>query len=116
MALINTKVDSHAESRRYASGSRTGIRAAADFSVVLGFKPTHIRVTNLTDRISALHIVDANLGAGANAKSQLSIATGVVTYAAAGVAASASGLGFDVTVATAGLETADDDLVWEAWA
>jgi len=103
------------ESRRFASGTRTGVRAAADFTVSLGFTPKMIRVVNLTDRIEAEHVVDAALDAAANVKSLVTIATGVRTYAAAGISLDASGRSFSVVVATAGLETADDDVYWEAW-
>lgn len=115
MALVSNKVDPIIEGRRYAWGTRTGTRTAANFAVELGFQPTHIRVVNLTDRVEALHRVDPNLDGGSNGKSLVTVAAGTRTYAAAGIALSASGLGFSVTVATAGLETDDDDVYWEAW-
>ena len=116
MALVSKKINPVQEGVRHASGSRTGVRAAADFTIALGFAPTHIRVVNLTDRIDALQIVNSDLDGSSNAKGLLSIATGVVTYAATGIALTDDGKGFTVTVATVGLETADDDVYWEAWA
>ena len=115
MALVERKVDPIIEGRRLAWGTRTGVRAAEDFSVELGFQPTHIRVTNLTSRASALHVVDLNLDAGNNAKSLITVAAGTITYAAAGISINTSGLGFTVDVSVANLETADCDLYWEAW-
>ncbi len=115
MTLLAKKVDPIQEGRRMAWGTRTGARTAANFTVTLGFQPTHIRVTNLTDRISILQVVDAALDGGSNAKGLLTVAAGTVTYEATGVALVTSGLGFTVTVATVGLETDDDDVYWEAW-
>jgi hypothetical protein len=110
---------------KYARGIRTGARTAANFTITLGFRPTKIRVVNLTDRIEAVHYVDPDadaggtdtlgLDAGANAKSLVTVAAGTRTYAAAGIALASSGLGFTVTVATAGLESDNDDCLWEAW-
>lgn len=118
------KFDLLQEGQRYSYGIRTGVRTAADFTITLGFKPTKIRVVNLTDRIEATHYVDPGaatgtttygLDAGANAKSLVTVANGTRTYAAAGIALTSDGLGFTVTVATATLETDDDDTLWEAW-
>lgn len=112
------------EGGRYAYGIRTGVRTAADFTIMLGFRPSKIRVVNLTDRVEATHYVDPapvtgtttyGLDAGANAKSLLTVAAGTRTYAAAGIALTSDGLGFTVTVATAGLETDNDDTFFEAW-
>lgn len=112
------------EGERYAYGIRTGVRTAANFTITLGFRPSKIRVVNLTDRIEATHYVDPapvtgtttyGLDAGANAKSLVTVAAGTRTYAAAGIALTADKLGFTVTVATAGLETDDDDTFWEVW-
>ena len=114
---------------KYAYGIRTGARTAANFTITLGFRPKVIRVANLTDRIEAVHYVDPDadtaagaagtdtlgLDAGANAKSLVTVAAGTRTYAAAGIALASSGLGFTVTVATAGLESDNDDCLWEAW-
>lgn len=116
MALVSKKVDPIMEGRRYAHGSRTGVRTAANFIIQLGFLPSHIRVSNLTTRAEALQRVDANLDGGANAKGQLSIATGVTTYADTGITVNTDGKGFTVVVATAALETNDADVYWEAWA
>ena len=102
------------ESRRFASGTRTGTRAAADFTISLGFTPKVIRVVNLTDRVEAEHVVDPNLGTG-NDKSLLSIATGVRTYVAAGISVGANLRSFTVDVSIANLETANADVYWEAW-
>lgn len=112
------------EGERYAYGIRTGVRTAVNFTITLGFKPSKIRVVNLTDRIEATHYVDPapvtgsttyGLDAGANAKSLVTVAAGTRTYAAAGIALTADKMGFTVTVATASLETDDDDCLWEAW-
>lgn len=112
------------EGQRYAYGIRTGVRTAANFTINLGFRPTKIRVVNLTDRVEATHHVDPSpvtgsttygLDAGANAKSLVTAAAGTRTYEAAGIALTADKMGFTVTVATKGLETDDDDCVWEAW-
>jgi len=112
------------EGTKYAYGIRTGVRTAANFTINLGFRPKKIRVVNLTDRIEATHYVDPapvtgtttyGLDAGANAKSLVTVAAGTRTYAAAGIALTADRMGFTVTVATASLETDDDDLLWEAW-
>lgn len=118
------KFDPIQESGKYSYGIRTGVRTAADFTITLGFKPIKIRVVNLTDRIEATHYVDPapvtgtttyGLDAGANAKSLVTVANGTRTYAAAGIALTSDGLGFTVTIATAGLESNDDDTLWEAW-
>ncbi len=112
------------EGERYAYGIRTGVRTAANFTITLGFKPSKIRVVNLTDRIEATHYVDPapvtgsttyGLDAGANAKSLVTIANGTRSYEAAGIALTSDKMGFTVTVATKTLETDDDDCFWEAW-
>lgn len=112
------------EGQRYAYGIRTGVRTAANFTINLGFRPTKIRVVNLTDRIEATHYVDPSpvtgtdtygLDAGANAKSLVTVAAGTRTYEAAGIALTTDGMGFVVTVATKTLETDNDDTLWEAW-
>ena len=116
MALVSRKINPIQEGVRYASGSRTGVRAAADFTIAVGFTPTHVRVVNLTDRVEALQIVNPDLDGGSNAKGLLKIATGVQTYVATGITITDDEKGFTVVVATAGLESADDDVYWEAWA
>ena len=116
MALVSKKINPILEGGRYASGSRTGVRVAADFVVALGFAPTHIRVTNLTSRAVALHTVNSDLDASANVKGLLQIATGVLTYVATGISLTDDEKGFAVDVSVAALETADSDVVWEAWA
>ncbi len=112
------------EGQRYAYGIRTGVRTAADFTINLGFRPTKIRVVNLTDRIEATHYVDPapvtgtttyGLDAGANVKSLVTVAAGTRTYAAAGIALTTDGMGFTVDVSVASLETDDDDCFFEAW-
>ncbi len=118
------KFDRIQEALKYSYGIRTGVRTAGNFTINLGFKPIKIRVVNLEDRVEATHYVDPapvtgattyGLDAGANAKSLVTAAGGIRTYAAAGIALTSDGLGFTVTVATAGLETSDDDCFWEAW-
>lgn len=112
------------EGQHYAYGIRTGVRTAANFTINLGFRPTKIRVANLTDRVEATHYVDPTpvtgtttygLDAGSNAKSLVTAAAGTRAYEAAGIALTADGMGFTVTVATKALETDDDDTFWEAW-
>lgn len=112
------------EGQRYAYGIRTGVRTAANFTINLGFRPTKIRVVNLTTRVEATHHVDPSpvtgsttygLDAGANAKSLVTAAAGTRTYEAAGIVLTTDKMGFTVTVATKGLETDNDDCVWEAW-
>jgi hypothetical protein len=118
------KFDPIQEGQRYAYGIRTGVRTAADFTITLGFKPTKIRVVNLTDRIEATHYVDPapvtgtttyGLDAGANAKSLLTVAAGTRTYEAAGISLTSDGMGFVVDVSVKTLETDDDDCMWECW-
>lgn len=108
MALTSTQ-DNMVDVNYAARGSRTGTRTAADFTVVLGFAPSYIKVTNLTDRITGEWFEKA--AAGSN---QLTVAAGTKTFADAGIALTADGNGFTVTVATASLETDDDVVVWEA--
>lgn len=108
MAL--TQTHHYGSVKNSARGSLTGVRTAANFTIVLGFEPKHIKVTNLTDRISGEWYDESPAGT-----QLLTIATGVRTYADAGIALNADGDGFTVTVATAGLETDDDDVIWEAF-
>ena len=126
---LNRKVDPVQEGQRYAFGYRTGTRTAADFEITLGFKPTKIRVANLTDRIEATHFVDDaaysevvdgdthqyGLDASSNAKSLVTVAAGTRTYEAAGISLTDGGLGFAVDVSVKTLETDNDDCMWEAW-
>lgn len=114
MALTSKQNNPVQEGVRHASGSRTGTRAAADFTVSLGFTPTRIKVTNLTDRVIADHTVDSALGT-ANAESKLTVAAGTVTYADCGISLTDDGKGFTVDVSVVNVETADDDVIWEAW-
>lgn len=115
MPLVSTNLSTMQEARRKACGIRTGVRTAADFSINLGFTPTHIKVCNLTDRIEALMILAAPLDAGSNTDGLLTIATGVRTYVDVGITLDTDERGFTVVVATVGLETDDDDVYWEAW-
>ena len=108
MALEVTKAiaDSH---MRHSTFLRSGERTAADFTVDLGFTPSRVTVTNLTDRVSATwHKL---LG---DAKQVVQVAAGTVTYADGGLAVENDRV-LAVTVATAGLETDDDDVLIEAW-
>jgi hypothetical protein len=124
--LLNVaKYDLLQEGVKYSSGIRSGARTAANFTVALGFRPKKIRVVNLTDRVEATHYVDPvqfvgggdtkGLDVGVNVKGLLTIANGTRTYVATGIALTSNGLGFTTTVATVGLETDDDDVLWEAW-
>lgn len=92
-----------------SSGSRTGTRVAADFEIVLGFAPRRIKVTNLTDRVSGEWFAESP-----STTQLLTVAAGTRTYADAGISLNAEGNGFMVDVSVAGLETDDDDVVWEA--
>lgn len=112
MALASSRFNK-ADPPHFACGTRTGTRTAADFTITLGFDPKYIKVINLTDRVQAEHFVDAALDGGSNAKSLVTVAAGTRTYAAAGIAV--GNRAFTVTVATAGLETDDDNVYWEAW-
>jgi len=115
MALASKTTNPIQEGVRYLSGSRTGTRTAADFTITLGFTPTHIRVTNLTDRIEALQIVNSVLDSGSNVKGLLQIADGTTTYVDTGITLDDSEKSFTVDVSTVDLETANDDVIWEAW-
>jgi len=88
-------------------GSRTGTRTAGNFTITLGFAPKYVKVTNLTDRISGEWFAESPA-----ATQLLTVAAGTRTYADAGI--TVSGDAFSVVVATAGLETDNDDVVWEA--
>jgi hypothetical protein len=105
---------------RYAMGSRTGTRTAANFTIEPGFKPKKVRVVNLTDRVEVEYWVDENLDAtSGNVFGLKTAAAGTRTYEDVGISVAstegASGRSFVVTVATAGVETDDDDCVWEVW-
>jgi hypothetical protein len=123
--LLNVaKYDLLQEGVKYSSGIRSGARTAANFTVALGFRPKKIRVVNLTDRVEATQYIDPvrvtgadtkGLDVGVNVKGLLTIANGTRTYVATGIALTSDGLGFTTTVATVGLETDDDDVLWEAW-
>ena len=91
-----------------AKGSRTGTRTAGNFSITLGFNPKYVRVTNLTDRISAEWFEDIG-----NSLQLKTVAAGTRTFEDCGIAVTDNVVA--VTVATATLETDDDSVVWEAW-
>jgi len=114
MALASAQHNFAANEGQYSTGTRTGTRTAADFSITLGFTPKKIRVINLTDRVDATLFVDSALGTS-NVEGLLQVAAGTTTYADVGITVGSDGKSFDVVVATVGLETDDDDVVWEAW-
>jgi hypothetical protein len=114
MTLASAQDNFAASEAQYSTGTRTGVRTAANFTITLGFTPKKIKVVNLTDRIEATLFVDAALGTS-NVEGLLSVAAGTMTYADIGVTVGADDKSFDVVVATVGLETDDDDVVWEAW-
>lgn len=91
-----------------ASGSRTGTRTAADFSLTLGFNPKYVKVSNLTDRVSGEWFEDIG-----NTEQLKTVAAGTRTFADCGIAVTENVVA--VTVATAALETDNDVTVWEAW-
>jgi len=90
-----------------ASGSRTGVRTAGNFVLTLGFDPQYVRVMNLTDRVIAEWFAD-----NGNATQLKTVAAGTMTLADCGISVADNVV--TVTVATAGLETDDDVVVWEA--
>jgi len=91
-----------------ASGSRTGTRTAGNFTLTLGFSPQYVKVTNLTDRITAEWFADIG-----NSTQLKTVAAGTRTLEDCGIAVTDNVVA--VTVATATLETDDDSVVWEAW-
>ena len=92
----------------FAKGSRLGARTAANFTITLGFNPKYVKVTNLTDRVTSEWFEDTG-----NTAQLLTVAAGTRTYAATGISVADNVI--TVTVATAGLETDDDAVYWEAW-
>jgi hypothetical protein len=114
MTLASAQANYPADGGQFATGSRIGVRTAGNFTITLGFTPKKIRVVNLTDRVEAVLFVDAALGTS-NVEGLLSVAAGTMTYADVGITVGADAKSFDVVVATVGLETDDDDVVWEAW-
>lgn len=120
MALTsNVLLDARTDPPAVAMGSRTGTRTAGNFTVTLGFAPKYVRVINLTDRVEAEYFVDSNLDSvSGNVLGLVTAANGDKTYAVNGITVlkteGASGRQFAVTVATAGLETDNDDVVWMA--
>lgn len=94
-----------------ARGSRTGTRTAGNFTITLGFEPRYVKVTNLTDRISGEWYKESGA-----ATQLLTVAAGTRTYADSGITVSPTARTFSVVVATAGLETDNDDVIWEAHA
>lgn len=119
MALASVQ-DNYADgAMHYAYGSRTGTRTAADFSLDLGFKPRKIRFINATDLAVFEMYFDSNLDGGSNAKGVKIVDTGAgttdITYADIGVTLGADERSVDVVVATGGIETDNDDVLWEAW-
>lgn len=87
---------------------RSGTRAAADFEVDIGFRPTKVLVTNLTNQVSAQwdHV-------SGNAKQLVTAATGDRTYEDGGIAVTAREVAVDVSVKN--LETQDSVVLIEAW-
>lgn len=119
MPLVSVQ-DTHQDSQNhYAYGSRTGTRTAADFSLDLGFKPRKVKFINLTDLAVFEMYFDSNLDGGSNAKGVKIVDTGAgttdITYADIGVTLGADNRSVDVVVATGGIETDNDDVIWEAW-
>lgn len=112
MALTSTQKNSDGP-RRHAFGSRSGTRTAANFTVSPGFVPNYVRVINLTDRVQAEWF--AGIGSGLDTTKELvTVAAGTRTYESGGIAVDSATGDITVTVATKGLETDDDDVVWEA--
>ncbi len=109
MTLAATQSNVSGPSQLRSTGSRTGVRTAANFVLTLGFNPKYVKVTNLTDRITAEWFSDAS-----NVLQLLTLAAGTRTYADCGVTVADNVV--TVVVATVGLETDDDVVVWEAWA
>jgi len=107
MPLVSTQYE-HDGIVRIARGSRTGTRTAGNFTLTLGFDPKYVKVTNLTDRVGAEWWADGTDGT----KELVSVAAGTRTYADGGISVAAGVV--SVVVATVGLETDNDDVVWEA--
>ena len=121
MTLASTQANAEGIVRQ-ASGSRTGTRTAADFTITLGFIPTYVKVVNVTDRIMAEWHFGMTKG-----DSLLTVAAGTRTLETGdglivGVAETDNSPDtvvagtFFVDVSVNGLETDDDVVVWEAWA
>lgn len=108
MALTSTQ--HYSSVKNFARGTRSGTRTAADFTITLGFAPKYIKVSNLTDRISAEWFLGTD-----TTKQLLTVSAGTRTFEASGIALNSDGNGFTVTVATKSLETDNDDVVWEAF-
>lgn len=114
MTLASSSILDGRGDSKYACGARTGTRTAGDFTITLGFTPSKVRVVNLTDRVDATYWVGAALDGGSNAKGLLQIADGTTTYADVGI--TVGDRDFTVDVSVVGLETDNDDVLWEAWA
>lgn len=110
MALVSSEVMRETELPQFICGVRSGTRTAADFTITLGFAPKKIRVINLTDVVDATYWVSGGLTA---TKGLLQVANGTTTFADVGI--SVSNRSFTVDVSVVGLETDNDEVVWEAW-
>lgn len=119
MTLLSTQVNADGVVRK-ASGSRTGTRVAADFTIFLGFIPTYVKVVNITDRVQSEWFAGMNQGDSlktiANGTRSLETSDGLIvgvaeTDNAPDTVAEGS---FFVDVSVDGLETDDDVVVWEA--
>lgn len=120
MALETKRLDADSH-MRYSSIFRSGTRTAEDFKVDLGFVPLSVTVTNLTDGVSCTWF--QHKGNGTNL---CVTAAGAVSWEDGGVAMGKQVTDADegtylynrtleVTVATKGLETDDDEVLIEAW-
>ncbi len=114
MALVSNDLSTLQEGRRKASGTRTGTRTEADFNILLGFRPTYIKVINLTERLQHELFLDSNLDAGANLDGIYTAATGTRTYVASAISLGDDERSFDVDISVNSIVTDNDDIYWEA--
>lgn len=97
-----------------ARGSRTGTRTEADFTITLPFTPKYVKVSNVTDRITAEWFDETLVPGAGNTAQLLIIANGTRSFEACGVSVANNVV--SVTIVTKGLATDNDITYWEAWA
>ncbi len=107
MPLVSTQVNSDGANHQ-AFGSRSGTRTAANFTISLGFRPSYVKVQNLTDGLS--HEWTEGMNAGDFIETTFS--TGAMTVQTDDKL-TISDTGFSCVV-DGGIETDNDLVVWEA--
>lgn len=107
MALVTSR-ENAATYPKHTLVIRSGTRTAADFDVDIGFRPTKVLITNLTNQVSAQwdHV-------SGNAKQLVTAITGDRTYEDSGMDVVGRELAVDVSVKH--LETNDSVVLIEAW-